>query len=124
MDFAGLGATAVRLIEENGAPVTLVRNSAPGDDYDPVIGAGDDTPDAPLEIPARALKLNVSASYTNKVGKENVGLKDFLLLFAGEPIVGMEDVIRFDDGANLQVVRVETEEPNGQPLLQTVQVRP
>ena len=123
MDFAGLAETAVRLIEENGAAVTLVKNSAPGNDYDPVTGEAPTTPNQTL-IPTRALKINVSAAYTTEVGKENVGVEDYLLLFAGEPLVGMEDAVRFVDGRLAQVVRVKTEQPNGLPLLQTVQVRP
>lgn len=122
MDSASLAATAARLIANNGREVILVRGSAPGPDYDPIVGEAP-MPSVPTETTARAVVMNISSAYATKVGAENIGLQDRLLLMSANPEPNMEDAVRFDDHT-WQIVRIEEVAPDGTSIVFTVQVRP
>lgn len=123
LDAAAEAQSVYESLREDGMPVTLVRNTAPGADYDPVTGSGASVP-SETTVETFGVLLAVTSGYVNRVGKEHVQTKDRLLLLPGTADVQMKDVVQFENGARWQVVNVEELAPNGVPIMYTVQVRP
>lgn len=122
IDFNAIAATATQLIADNGRDLTLKRNTAPGNTYDPVTGDAA-TPSVPVLYTIKAVVLAMTAGYAMKVGQQNISARDRLLLMGPSLPPLLEDVITFD-GDDWQIINIEENAPNGTPLYYQLQVRP
>jgi hypothetical protein len=122
IDYAELAVVATGLIKEAGMTMTLVSTDG-ADVYDPVTDVT--TPAGPgAETPFMGVLLNIDSKYAQKVGTENIQLRDMLVYM--EPSVvapKMEDSIRID-GETMDIVNVERVAPAGIAVLYILQVRP
>ena len=121
--YSNLAATAQRLVNQFGGPVTLRRPDA--GTYDPVTGEG--TAGAPTDYPLKGLLLDYKSIGSGMKYAEGTEIRadDKRLLLAAEGLaITPEPTDRAIVGAvSYQVVNIKKINPAGTPVLYELQVR-
>lgn len=110
IDYNKALANARRLIRENGRDVTIRTFTASGDEWNPV--------QVPSDVVIRAVQTRFNEE---EIDGKLIQASDKLYLIAG--IVDVSLAQRLIDGADYEVVRVETVKPGPVVVLYKVQVR-